>query len=236
MDLTTAQQTIERIASGARQQMDTITRDERYNPDHKTKEVMRIREETLTSLREYADAQRAGIESERNQLTSKANAPILPAPELVPVLLYEREKLAQKWRAMSLPDLQTDFESAVNAKDEIKVRLYLDFGEAQLAKAQTEYLRSLKTPAVSGTRLPTSTDSQPAVISQKWQELVTQGVDLLSTPEQRKARRALGELEQAQGKLNLTIGTNTVNVQGLSYDPRTGAIGERIGKEKLFSF
>lgn len=179
---------------------ESIAANPQYSQPYKQQRIKERLETATADLNWRLDSKQSALEKEQAQLSRAARLSVVPTADQAVALAYARDALQIRWATMKTTDIVQDWTAAIENEDSAAARIYRDFAAPFLSTKLNE-------------------TSQAHVLPQYY-KLAAQTDDLLSTPEQKKARGELATVEATLRSLTLAVGQARIRI-----DPAKVRIG-----------
>jgi hypothetical protein len=164
-----------------------------YTPDYKQAEIKKLFGAALAEMESNYQYEVEKLDQEDKSLPKATRAPFAPSAEDAPRMLYTVEALrARAARMETINDLHTFWNEILEDGDTVTARVLLDHG-VDIARRILQ--RTLKGKGAKNLN---------PMGDYRTRDLMTKTEDMLSTPEQKKARQALANVAATRFQLEIT--------------------------------
>ncbi len=164
-------------AAQATAKAEEIANDPRFSDEHKIEQIDELITDAIKSVESYEQRRVEGLQDEHKKLSLQSRlAP--PAPEVAAQFLYVKDMLKSRWSDMDTDQIIADYETALESKDKVAVRIYHDFG--------SEAIKSTLS----------TVEGIPSTIPTEYKKLVEKGEQLLFGDGWEDRKQRLHEIEK----------------------------------------
>lgn len=191
-----------------------IAADQRLTVNARNEDISALMQTTVNDIESYAQPIIAELEAEIQRLELAATTSIVPSPTEIAQAAYVRDLLANRWQTMTIQEALEEWRRAIASGDRIVARVCRDFFVPVWQEKQAELLR----PQFPHTK---AAEVRPSL---ELQELVERTTEMLSTPEELKARLALEDMRTKHEALTTARISALSRLNGTRYNPQTRAL------------
>lgn len=186
-------------------QAEKILADTRLNNAAKTTDIRAVMEAAYADIEERLASETAVLTKQQAELRNKSRLSIVPTPEQAVQLEYTHAALNARWRNMQPNEMLADWQAAIDSGDTVTARVYRDFAHSHIEQRNRQGNKQGK-PLAVGFSLA------------QIKELSARTDDMLSTPEQKKARADLAVVEVTLQALVMAASRAKSRVTGVRLD------------------